>query len=412
MARRLALAFLFLASAVHLLCQSSTPSFGLRVAPHALLPMADSTDLFTIGGGADVSVLAHIQAVPALGPSLDIGADLAPIQVDQGVDDSTLSLLRVGASAALNHLIGSRWSLQAQASGGYYAGSVQGSDTGVVGGFYVGAGAGLSLHLNPRLSIDLRAAYLHHHDLYSGLSAGLGTTVRLSGSGGGPVPSISVPPLRPARLTGGGALRISEARLERVFPVLFKYYDDHAVGSVAISNISSRPVTDVEVSLSLEQYMDSPKSGARIERLEPGQSREAAFYALFNDRVLTVTEGTKVAARVRMDYRMDGRQLKDEATLTLEMYDRNALRWDDDRKIGAFITARDDEVRRFAKNAASLLSSERGDALPVNLHLAVVQLAALKEHGLSYVIDPKSSYKKLSQDESAVDYVQFPRQTL
>ncbi len=42
----------------------------------------------------------------------------------------------------------------------------------------------------------------------------------------------------------------------------------------------------------------------------------------------------------------------------------------------------------------------------------MVMLAALREHGLSYVVDPKSSYKELSADKRAADYVQFPRQTL
>ena len=42
----------------------------------------------------------------------------------------------------------------------------------------------------------------------------------------------------------------------------------------------------------------------------------------------------------------------------------------------------------------------------------MVMLAALREHGLSYVVDPKSSYKELSADKRAADYVQFPRQKI
>ena len=43
----------------------------------------------------------------------------------------------------------------------------------------------------------------------------------------------------------------------------------------------------------------------------------------------------------------------------------------------------------------------------------MVALAALKELGVSYVVDPSSSYKDLSAKKgAAVDYIQFPRQTL
>jgi tetratricopeptide (TPR) repeat protein len=113
-----------------------------------------------------------------------------------------------------------------------------------------------------------------------------------------------------------------------------------------------------------------------------------------------------------VEYQVDGRPGQDAETVTLELYDRNALRWDDNRKVAAFVTAKDDEVQRFAKNSASLEQQGRRDALSTNLQLAMVMLAALKEHGLTYVVDPKSSYRELSANKAAVDYIQFPRQTL
>ncbi len=120
------------------------------------------------------------------------------------------------------------------------------------------------------------------------------------------------------------------------------------MGKFKVTNTSGKALTGVEVRLSMEQYVDAPKLSGRIERLAAGQSQEVPLSVLFNDRVLSITEGTKVAARLAADYKVDGSAARDGETITLEFYDRNALRWDDDRKLAAFVTAKDDEVQRFA----------------------------------------------------------------
>ena len=38
-------------------------------------------------------------------------------------------------------------------------------------------------------------------------------------------------------------------------------------------------------------------------------------------------------------------------TPVIEFYNRNALTWDDARKVSAFVTAKDPEIMRFAKKA-------------------------------------------------------------
>jgi hypothetical protein len=220
-------------------------------------------------------------------------------------------------------------------------------------------------------------------------------------------------PLFPGKLPAKGYVRISDAKLERVFPVLFKYYDTHPLGRLTLSNAGGRDVEGLEVRLEVQGYMDAPKLSSRIERLKKGESAAVELLALFNEKVLEVTEGTKAIAQVIVDYKVAGRDARDTETLTIEMYDRNALRWDDDRKIAAFVTAKDDEVLRFAKAAAVALGTAQRYAVSGNLQKGMVALGALREIGITYVVDPSSSYKDFSAKKgAAVDYVQFPRQTL
>jgi hypothetical protein len=97
---------------------------------------------------------------------------------------------------------------------------------------------------------------------------------------------------------------------------------------------------------------------------------------------------------------------------TLEAYDRNALQWDDDMRIGAFVTARDEQIQAFARNIAAGIRDEQIDAINRELQLAAALYAALDIHGSAYVVDPSSPYAELSADALAVDSVQFPQQTL
>jgi tetratricopeptide (TPR) repeat protein len=50
--------------------------------------------------------------------------------------------------------------------------------------------------------------------------------------------------------------------------------------------------------------------------------------------------------------------------------------------------------------------------LPQNLQVALAVFEALRLYGLNYVIDPNSSYIELSQNASAIDFLQYPSETL
>jgi tetratricopeptide (TPR) repeat protein len=146
--------------------------------------------------------------------------------------------------------------------------------------------------------------------------------------------------------------------------------------------------------------------------LAPGEETTVDLYALFNEQILNVSEGAKVVTDIDVTYRVNEREGADKETVTLEIYDRNALQWDDDKKIAAFVTAKDDEIQRFAKNMASIAQDVRVDAISQHLQLAMLQYSAMVEQGLTYVVDPSSAYEDFSENPFAIDFIQFPRQTL
>jgi tetratricopeptide (TPR) repeat protein len=211
---------------------------------------------------------------------------------------------------------------------------------------------------------------------------------------------------------GRKGLGLVKIELDNVFPVLFKYYDDHPIGRAVIINWEDQKAEDIRVSLFVRQYMDVPKEGLAPDMLEAGGEGAVELTALFTEKVLGITEGTKVTAEITLEYTIRGRRHKNEYRETVRLYDRNASTWDDDRKAAAFVTSKDPLVLRFSKNVISMTREKQSGDLNRNLLHSVALFEALSLYGMSYVIDPTTPYIEFSENKQSVDFLQFPRQTL
>ncbi len=213
-------------------------------------------------------------------------------------------------------------------------------------------------------------------------------------------------PVRPS------LLKLSNAQFDEIFPAFYQYYDDQPIGRAVVENGETVDVRDLKISVLIKQYMDQPKVTTVEQGLKRGESREVELYALFNDRVLEITEGTKVAAEVQVEYTVNGAVRKGSLLETVRLNHRNASIWDDDRRAAAFVTAKDPAVLRLSKTVAGLVRSQDNQALDGDLRTAMAIHQALGLYGMSYVVDPKTPYKESVKNRQAIDFLQFPRQTL
>jgi tetratricopeptide (TPR) repeat protein len=215
---------------------------------------------------------------------------------------------------------------------------------------------------------------------------------------------------------GSGDLRpefeIGPPDFQRVFPVFYRYYDETPLGSVSLTNEERRSIEDVQVSFYVPQYMEAPKVVAEFESLDNQEEITVDLRALFNEGILDVTETTSVQARIIVSYNHDGNRLTAERADTLQVQNRNQMTWDDDRRAAAFVTAGDPTVQRLSRNVTSLTRSLGNVAVNERIRNAMAIHETLNLYGMEYVIDPDSSYIQLSQNENALDYLQFPVQTL
>ena len=263
---------------------------------------------------------------------------------------------------------------------------------------YAVASLDASVALTPSFSLSLGGGYLHQFaasgPLYQGLGASLTAGLNFS------------------RMDTKPRLRIQDLRISPIFPVFYKHYDANPLGSATIVNEEGGAIRDVRVSVFSPQYMDAPKLCASIPAMARRERAVVDLYALFNRQILTALEATKAQLQVIVEYEYAGRGKQAKAAETVTVNHRNASSWDDDRKAAAFVTLNDPAVMRLAKAAAGIARGSGYVTIDTNLRQAVGVLEGLRLHGVEYVPDAAVPYSRSSEDEVAVDYLQFPAQTL
>lgn len=317
--------------------------------------------------------------------------DLLPLN---GSADS-VSFVAGGGAFGASFSPSPRIALRASAGGGMYMALL--NDIAVRNPFVEGGGE-FMVRLGPTLGVGIGAKYKYlfapDASPYHGISVQLGLSYDLAGSRKGT--NIRLDPM-----------------LDNVFPLFYTYYDKNPLGMVRLQNDEYIPLEKVKVSFFAKQYMDAPRVSAEFERLPSGGMREVPVYALFNDMIFRVTEGTKTAGEMIVEYYYLGRHTVKTVPVTLDVQNRNAMTWDDDRKAAAFVTAKDPVILGFAKGLASMVRADKNAAaVSLEFRTALGIFQALTAFGVGYAVDPNTPYLATSGNAKAVDFLQFPNQTL
>ena len=365
--------------------QAQVPSpLSIELKPSFQFPLGESSNWFSFGGGADIGIRYRLpQSIFFVTGGLEYS--YAPIQAS-----ASTSLVAFRAGGGIQLSLSRNISALGYALGGYYVATYN-DFSGSATDPYLAGGIGLDLALAPTFRLEIGVQYGSYLGLYQGLSAGAGIDVALGNL--------------------GGSLEIPVLELRPAFSVFYKHYDDHAVGTLLLKSNLRVPATDITVQVYIREFMDAPKAVAIREPLQPGQSRSVDLYALFTDKVLAVTEGTKVATEVTVSYKVEGQSYENKRVETLTLWGRNAMTWDDNRKAAAYVTAKDPEVLNFSRSVTSSITGRENRSICNNLQAAIALHEALDLYGMNYSPNPRTPYSEASKQKDVIDFLQFPRET-
>jgi len=367
-------------------------SIGLSITPLASYPTGEYQDLYSMAAGGELSL--HY-STPGLSPFF-VEASLSNLYSQTSAQKS-LTNVSLSGGGGLKLPLASWLDLSLFARGGYAYGFIEtfAGETATGGGSIVTGGLRTETALSPGFKIAVNAGYRYEPGVFEGLHGGIGITWQFGSQKAGPV-----------------RLRFEGAQIRPVFPVFYSYYDANNLGTVTIKNEEAGEIKNVRVSFFVDQFMERPKLSSEIDVLKRGESSNVPLYALFRDDILSVVEETAVSGEIQVKYTYRGVEKTAGLSKTISIINRNGMTWDDDRKAAAFVSAKDPLVIQMSRLAAGTARREGLEVINDNFVKALALYEVLGEYGLSYVIDPQTPYEEFYENKNAIDYLQFPRQTM
>lgn len=205
------------------------------------------------------------------------------------------------------------------------------------------------------------------------------------------------------------SMKIKE--MKPVFPVLYSWYEKNPFATIEITNEEEAGITDVSVSFFQGQYMTQPQLCATKRRIEKQESFDVDLVAFFNEQMLDLIEKVDTMGSVIVEYRVLGQKKRKTFPITLGIYGRNSMSWDDDRRAAVFVSSKDPAAMLFSRHVTSSVRNNLRSGVPLNIQYAMGIFEAMDEFGINYVIDPNSSYSD-NVGSTSIDFLQFPYQTL
>jgi len=208
------------------------------------------------------------------------------------------------------------------------------------------------------------------------------------------------------------SLAVEKVEFIELFSAMYKYYSDNTIGYISFENTTGRTIDRLTAETEAKNFMDYPTESRPVRQIKPGDKIRVQLYALFNNRILSITEDTPIAFKIRLRYTIDGKELDTITSGNATVYNRNALTWDSTAKLASFITARDSAVKMCARSTIQMFRNSRFNFLPQNLQTAIAVYDMLGAYGMAYSPDPRTPFASYSKLKGKVDYIQYPRDTL
>ena len=344
--------------------------------------------------------------------------DLSPITV-RGRDDIYLSLqggsvfmlaknvdpvnfYNYGGALGYNFHIADRLGIYAEADGGMWIlPENKEKKLNSASGIYFGGRLGADYYISPVMKAGIFGGYQNYYykpkTFLQSVQAGVGITINLTKG-----------------LFKSDGIKTQDFEASPLFPIFYAHYDSNSFGSISFTNIEKNDITDVEVSVFIEQFMSVPKVVCTIDRVKIGEDFTADLTAFLNESIMNQMQKQMTDAEVTVSYKSLGQKNEYKNRFFLQTLTRNSMSWEDDRRAAAFVSAKDGAVQRFARQISlalkDKLDSAEGQSQSPNQLYARAVFEVLKKYGINYVIDPTSVFS--TSDTVAVDFLQFPYQTL
>jgi len=207
-------------------------------------------------------------------------------------------------------------------------------------------------------------------------------------------------------------IEISALDLKSVYSSIYKFYSENPMGEIKIKNTTGKTIEKIWAEFEVKEFMDYPTESRIYRNILPDETKNIFLFSVFNNNVLNITEDTPISAGITVKYVIGGKEYQVSKTESFYLYNRNAMTWDEPKKLASFITPKDTVVKSFARQVTQVFRYADFQFLNKPLQSAVKIFDALGTYGITYVSDPKTPFTEFSKNKNQVDYIQYPRDVM
>ena len=260
------------------------------------------------------------------------------------------------------------------------------------------SGLDINLDYNHKLSLSATYQYLYDKEMpLKGFIYSIGYSYRF-----GEDPS----------LRSDDVISIKKISIQNVFSSIYKSYSMNPIGIIRLQNISDDTIKSIKVQVLVNEYMDFPTDSKIYPELKKNEAVVIPLYAVFNNKVLEITEDTPQAMKLKIIYQYENKTKVKIQYEQFRLFNRNAMTWDNTKKLASFITVKDPTIKIFTSTLKQKLGKGFTDKYSLNVQTAISFFNLLSEMKIVYSVDPSTPFVQYSQNSSMVDYIQYPRDTL
>lgn len=204
-------------------------------------------------------------------------------------------------------------------------------------------------------------------------------------------------------------VRVLRVNINPVFPSLFlNYAETQSIGEAIIENNTESVIANASLEVTFQRfsggtfYIDLPV-------LTPRSNTSVALYYSFGENILQNANDLNVQATVRVVYSYQGESRTNSANANVVMHRRSAIDWSDKRRLTAFISPGNNQIRSFVSEINAAMLPLTVDGIPDPITAAARIYTALNSSGFVYQRDPNMS--NILQ-AGILDDIQFPAETL
>ena len=383
------------------LCASSfATEITLKITPTAMFPFLSGEKKYEVaGGGAFVDVGVNFLGFLNAGPEL--GFIVLPKNnsknLENGVDPN-LYIVPVGAQIGAFFSPLARLELDAGIALGAY-GSFTNSKEHYAPWYR--AYTDVNFKINTKVSVGLNASWFDcQNTTYFGNPGAAGITA-----------GISITFKFDTKKISGNVDAETECD-DSVFPSLYTIYKNDPIGTITVTNNEAAEIRNVVVKFRAEGYTASEQECGQLRVINKHSSEEIPLYADFNDKVLRFSESGKISGEIVVEYELLGDNRVAVIPVTIPVYNRNSIRWVDPAIIASFVSAKSQEILELSKVVVGIARSHLRTGLSKDMQFAMYVHESICNMGIAVEENSDTPYNETHLNLSALDYIQYPYQTL